>query len=900
MKKGFIVCLGVLMLNLWLPLPIKAIIMTPSDTIYYFIKVDTSAVHVGYLRVDSMDTNLTLVDSVKGDYALWKFKRRSASIPDYYIINKKTGDTIAFDVPTTDTRAIIHDGGAINVWYALFAVNTNDPELLLSYNAGFEYYLTYDGEVKISPEASTSLKPIRFQLERPKFDPIPGEFYRIKVDTLPGDYLGYLSADTLTATLDSIRIDTARTDLTLWQFDLDTLINDTAIYKITNKVTGVMLAFDVPNNDTIAYVKNTGLLNLWLTPLYTEENRIAQLMARDTTTKTDYFLGLDEDTVVWFVNDTTDIAKLSFYIEDEILPPPPPQYLFDSTKVYRMKYLNGQNVGPHNRNKYLGVDAVGIPIWLDSVYAHIPDGQFVVNKANTSSLLNRTQTENLTDSIFYALDISNNRIPDTYVYREDTVEITEINYGSFDKTDPHLGYKYVHPSSLSTYCHYFVYSSPDSLEGRILSSDWTVKLLELNDTAMYLLEEVSLSLGAPEVGGIEQLRKYQYRLHSLSDTSLYLSGHSPSEMTNVKTDAALYYLKESENPKEYYLLLYKPDIHKLIVDSVSKQLIHAPKDTLAFSLFRIEETIRRAYEDPDPYTYLTQLPDNKGRGFYELRITNPQPPGQMTWLSKNFYDYPVLAREGESMLRAGSYTPYDLQLWVDTARGTGFQPDKPYFYIVKDVDTTDSYKIQGYFLHVIDSPLLAPNNDYIVEVNGKTYNRLNFVNATRVTANDMQLISNARIINGLTLNEYRFYFQETDEKDATGKPVGYYLVTEAGYGDGHRSNERGYLSFKTVDTLYVGPRDGALKIQFTGSTVANVIIPPAAPPLEEISREITIIGQAGRIDIHNAAGQPAYVYNMLGRLIVQQTLASDNETIPATRGIHIVKAGPITRKVIVQ
>jgi len=124
-------------------------------------------------------------------------------------------------------------------------------------------------------------------------------------------------------------------------------------------------------------------------------------------------------------------------------------------------------------------------------------------------------------------------------------------------------------------------------------------------------------------------------------------------------------------------------------------------------------------------------------------------------------------------------------------------------------------------------------------------------------------------------------------------------VTEAGYGDGGRTNARGYLSIKN-DTIYVGPRDGALKVQFRGSEVSNVIIPAILAMPEEASREITIIGQSGQIDILHAAGQPVLVYNMLGRLIVQRTLATDHETIPATRGIHIVKAGPVTRKVIVQ
>jgi len=899
MKKGLIVCLGVLILNLWLPLHMKAIIMTPIDTVYYFIKVDTSTVHVGYLRVDSLYTNLTVLDDVKGDYALWRFKENvpGTGIRDYHIINKKTGDTLAFNVPVTDDIALIYSGGPLKVWYDLFAVDNNDPELFLTSNMGLDYYLTYDGEVKISHDAST-LPRLQFRIERPKFAPVKGAFYRIKVDTLPGDYFGYLSADTLTSTRDSLRIDTAKTDLTLWRFDQDTIINDTVVYyKITNKVTGDLMAFDMPYNDTVACVKNNGLLYQWMTPFFAEDKRTAQLIVCDTATKTNYYLGVDADTVVWLISDTSTIRRMTFFLEDELPPPPPIQYMFDSTQVYRIKYKNGPNVGPNMKDKYIGRDSDGSSEYLDSVYAHIPDGQFVVSRLNPNSLINRTQTTPL-ETMSYVIEAPDDTIPDTYVWRGDTIEVKAIDYGALNKKDPRLGYKYVHPSTLSAYCHYFTYVSPDSLEGRILGSDKFVKLLEPGDTATYLLEEGALEIGAPEVGDIAMLRRYKYRLRSLLDTTQYLSRKSPSEMTNDIYDTVLYYLKESVNPGEYYLLLYNrpPNPYqKLIVDSVSKQLIHAPKDTTAFSLFRIEQTIRRAYVEPDPYNYLNHLPDNKGRGFYELTIMPPEPPIQKTWLSKNFYDYPVLAREGESMLRAGSYTPYDLQLWVDTARGTDFQPEKPYFYIVKDVDTTtyDSYRIQGYFLHVIDSSLLAPNKDYTVEVDGKTYNRLNFVKARRVTANELRLDDMARDINGAALHEYRFYFQETDEQD------GYYLVTEAGYGDGGQTSARGYLSYISIDTLYVGPREGALKIQFTGSMVANAVIPPVVPPKEEVSREIAVTGQTGQITILNAADQPVHVYNMLGRLIFQSTLATDHETIPTARGIHIVKVGPITRKVVV-
>jgi len=211
---------------------------------------------------------------------------------------------------------------------------------------------------------------------------------------------------------------------------------------------------------------------------------------------------------------------------------------------------------------------------------------------------------------------------------------------------------------------------------------------------------------------------------------------------------------------------------------------------------------------------------------------------------------------------------------------------------VKDVDTTaagfNSSRVEGYYLHVMDSTKRESHENSIIEVDGKAYNRLNYVYAKRTAANELEL-KNGRVIKNDTINEYRFYFQESGVTDQ------YYLVTEAGYGDGGRSNMRGYLSMK-YDTIYVGPREGALKVQFLGSTVSNVII----APVKEEANEIAIIGQTGQIDIHNAAGQPISVYNILGRLIAQRTATSNLETITVPRGILIVKAGPLTRKVVVQ
>ena len=891
----FKIGLGVLMLNLWLPFHTKAILMPPVDEVYYYIQVDTTIVHAGFLRVDSTDRQKVVLDEVKGDYALWKFKRDASSL-EYYIVNYATGDTLAFKIPeTTDEDAIIRPGEDLNVWRDLFTVD-NGPDLFLTVHASQGYYLTSDNEgvLKISAD-TTTLTLLSFRLERPKS--LPGNaYYRIKVDTLGTPInvpIGYLSADTLNKpTFDSLKIETAINNLSLWKFELDTLINDTTIYQITNYEKGIKLAFDVPGDDTIASVTNTGLLNQWRIPFYTDEKNIGTLMVQDTLTHVNYYLAINPSKEVMLVKDPPAAAHImSFALTDSFHL----EYRFDSTMVYKIKYKQGPQASTHAES-YLGVDVDGSRIFLDSVYAHIPDGQYVVNHQNTVGLLNRTLTgeHQPIDTLFYVIDELTGAPIQNWYYTSsgDTVEVTPITYGSFDKTNPYLGYKFVHPSVLIDSCHYFLCTFPDSLNGRILNAETTVLLSAASDTGYYLLEEVRMLPGAPGIGGIASLRKYLYRVRSVVDTTLFLSSGAPLQLSS--TNIGLYFFKESIRPGEYSFVRYEPSPPQLlIIDTDTKELHHAHLDSWVYAWFQIVQTVTPTYEEPDPYTYLINFPDNRGKGFYELLIKS-----RAKWMSKNIYDYAVLGKEGESMLRAGSFTPNDLQLWVDTSRDPQNSPDKPSFYLVYNVDTTqagpNNLFINGHFLHVMDSTKQADHAASVVEVDGLSYNRLNFVNAKRTVTNKLEISSG--LLSESAAKEYRFYLQRTTVADE------YYLVTGAGYGDGGRSNARGYLALKG-DTLYVGPRKEAepIKLQFFDRTVANEFIPAPLPPAqEEKNNAITIIGGKGKVEILNAAKQPLFVYNILGRLVEQQTLTSNYEMVDVPRGILIVKVGPVTRKIVVQ
>ena len=941
-KKITIWCIGLLISLLAFQVERVSAQVISNDVMYY-LKIDTLGFDLGYLRM--ADDGVTLsVNKEKNDSAIWSIKYLPAydlnfDANRYVLFNKTTNDTdtLRFNPPVIaeDTLAkksvdgilkywdhLVFNTGSINEFFTSFKVG--DTEIVYNYNLT----MNKDGEVMLSSDTSSlQYNPLRFSIERVAVLPDTNKFYRIVVDTLNfpdiDDYTipwKVLSADTTSALRrDSLAVKDTLTsgNLSSWKFKVDTVINDTTFFEIRNKATDSLLIFDIPANgiDTVAYIDTLGRLKQWGIPFYIEDGGKGKLMVRDTFNNNDYYLGL-KDAVVILTRDTGNIKCLKFMLAEETYKPfMPDSSIVDSAYVYKVKYLNGADSG-----KYIGENFNGSKILLDTVFSHIPDGQFIISQSNKYSLINRGGNIN-TDSLFVVCDdISGDTIPNWYTNHRtpaDTFEIAPITYGNINIhiQDSSMGYKYIPPTDLGLYSYAFSYTSIDTLNRCFLGynpSDSLATLLALGDTVKFVLEQNPTVLyGALAIADIPQLQRHAYYMYTFKDDSLYSSIQSGKLKMNTKPNRSYFYLKEDTVEGKYYFVNDIISLTKVLVDS-TRHLNIVSIDSVHTHLFTIEQKDRIAPDEPDEFDYLTTLtgplfPDGKGKGFYEFKIEDPQAMEEK-WLTKNFSDYAVLGKEGESMLRAGSYTPYDLHLWVDTARGWGFNADKPSFFIVKDVDTTvasfNDFNIEGYFLHVMDSTSLASHDDYVFKEAGDEFNRANYVKAKRYSSNELLLSSEgaAQLRDSVgfagknedAINEYRFYLQLTGDGD--GK---YYIVTEAGYGDGGRTNARGYLSVKN-DTIYFGPRNKAAKVSFASSTVANefVVLPP--PAIEDENKKIIISGGSGQVSIRNAGGQSIIIYNILGQPVVKKMLHSDNESIPASRGILIVKIGTKAQKVVVK
>ena len=935
-KKITIWCIGVLIALFAFPAEYSySQVKKPMlDSVFYYLNIDTVNKHAGYLRMDSAGVNMA-VDNVKGDYAMWYIKEVSGEGNRYVLVNKKSSDSLRFSPPSTveDTIATKDNNGILRYWDDMVfnegiptIFHTSYKEALITYN----YYLTMssEGVVNLSSDTSSlNYNNLNFTPERVTVLPDTNKVYRIVVDTLgipdATDIFkkwNVLAADT-TSRKDSIVVADTLTsgDLALWKIKVDFIDKDTTFFEIRNKVTDSLLAFDIPETgvDTIAYIDTLSTVRHWGLPFFVEEGNKGSLMIRDTLNKKDYYLAWRDSTVI-LTSNKSEINRLKFVLVEGGYKKP----LFDSTAVYSVKYVTGDNAG-----KYLASNDRGDTTYIDKIFSHIPDGQFVVNKQNNYHLINRLGTNMTTakgvvtsDSLEIVCDEGRIPIRNTFSNGADTIEIVPIISSEIEniKINPSLGYKSFTPDELSNYSYAFSSSSVDTIMGRLIgynTADSTVMILSMGDTARFTLQfDFMTHAGAEAIGQIPRIERRVYSLRSYDDTTLFVAKNGSGLVVDtLPANKAMFYLKEDTLPNHYFFVDFVDGVlpqYKILINS-SKQLNLAYIDSTDTHSFVIIPQLIKAPDEPDDFTYLKEFPDIiKGNGFYDLRIEDPLIKDEK-WLTKNYYDYAVLGKEGESMLRAGSFTPSDLHLWVDTARGTGFNPEKPSFYIVKGVDTTatgyDDFKIEGYFLHVMDSTSLAEHEDYIYydEIDEfKEFNRANFVKAKRYSANELLLqtggVAQLRDSVGFAgknedaINEYRFFFQDSE---VAGK---YYIVTEAGYGDGGRTNARGYLSMSPYSSkIYFGPRGAnAAKVSFSSNTVSNEKVKP--PVIEEIDRNVYVVGGNGQITIRNAMGKEAVVYNILGQPISKKTLLSDNESVPASRGIAIVKLGTMTRKVVVK
>ena len=201
-----------------------------------------------------------------------------------------------------------------------------------------------------------------------------------------------------------------------------------------------------------------------------------------------------------------------------------------------------------------------------------------------------------------------------------------------------------------------------------------------------------------------------------------------------------------------------------------------------------------------------------------------------------------------STLRA-EYTKEDLIFWLDTADSEAVTPSfmisKAGNYMYNAVDSLNRYN---------DSTASAEKvEDFGIEINGTEYAKAIFQTADLTKVED--------------INNYKFQIVESaDNADE------YVIKSLNGYKYVAAHNQKLYFTAKAEDALKV--------------IVTRVEAPTANEGVS--ATEVKVIANNGSIVVKNAAGKNVVVSTILGQIVANEVLTSDNATISVPAGIAIV------------
>ena len=264
--------------------------------------------------------------------------------------------------------------------------------------------------------------------------------------------------------------------------------------------------------------------------------------------------------------------------------------------------------------------------------------------------------------------------------------------------------------------------------------------------------------------------------------------------------------------------------------------------------------------------------------------------------------FAVLKAEGQSILKSDVYTHDSLTLWLDTACLT-FEETMPLYYLSTNAFAEEGVKTRNYFMNTLDS---AEVKGYAYEAAGAEAVRAAFI-AGSVCGIDSIAIK-GDTINAMNLNPAAVAFEVAAEySDEAYKILSVQEYLNPAY-DEEAAEEQG----EEYDVEKYLPRNAYLAHlnnvvywttdpeQAEGFKVMTTSTPTSNDKIAAESA-ISVIANDGTVTIQGAAGKSVVISNILGKVVAETVLSSDNATIAVPAGIVAVAVeGEAAVKVVVK
>ena len=264
--------------------------------------------------------------------------------------------------------------------------------------------------------------------------------------------------------------------------------------------------------------------------------------------------------------------------------------------------------------------------------------------------------------------------------------------------------------------------------------------------------------------------------------------------------------------------------------------------------------------------------------------------------------FAVLKAEGQSILKSDVYTHDSLTLWLDTACLT-FEETMPLYYLSTNAFAEEGVKTRNYLMNTLDS---AEVKGYAYEAAGAEAVRAAFI-AGSVCGIDSIAIK-GDTINAMNLNPAAVAFEVAAEySDEAYKILSVQEYLNPAY-DEEAAEEQG----EEYDVEKYLPRNAYLAhlnnvVYWTTdpeqAEVFKVMTTSTPTSNDKIAAEsaISVIANDGTVTIQGAAGKSVVISNILGKVVAETVLSSDNATIAVPAGIVAVAVeGGAAVKVVVK
>ena len=264
--------------------------------------------------------------------------------------------------------------------------------------------------------------------------------------------------------------------------------------------------------------------------------------------------------------------------------------------------------------------------------------------------------------------------------------------------------------------------------------------------------------------------------------------------------------------------------------------------------------------------------------------------------------FAVLKAEGQSILKSDVYTHDSLTLWLDTACLT-FEETMPLYYLSTSAFAEEGVTTRNYLMNTLDS---AEVKGYAYEAAGAEAVRAAFI-AGSVCGIDSIAIK-GDTINAMNLNPAAVAFEVAAEySDEAYKILSVQEYLNPAY-DEEAAEEQG----EEYDVEKYLPRNAYLAhlnnvVYWTTdpeqAEVFKVMTTSTPTSNDKIAAEsaISVIANDGTVTIQGAAGKSVVISNILGKVVAETVLSSDNATIAVPAGIVAVAVeGEAAVKVVVK